>query len=72
MYILQVETIQKSGAEVTVTNVTASVGVPAWSSPGLSSRETLVSALRDLVVLLQPRDLPRAHLQIQKKEAESE
>ena len=39
MYILQVETIQKSGAKVTVSSVTASVGVSAWSSPGLSSRE---------------------------------
>lgn len=29
MYILQVETIQKSGVKVTVTNVTASVGVSA-------------------------------------------
>lgn len=39
MYILQVETIQKSGVEVTVTNVTASVGVSTWNSPGLSRRE---------------------------------
>ena len=39
MYILQVEIIQKSGVKVTVTTVTASVGVSAWNSPGLNRRE---------------------------------
>lgn len=47
---------------------------PVWeclpgAALGSAVEKTLVSAFRELVVLLQPQDLPRAHLRIEKKEA---